>query len=132
MSGLLKSLEYSLRYIALIIIFYILGIKYIYVPNLLIICLVPVNFLAIHYGILSKIKKDNYVDKYYILFSLLMFTSILNIIFLNIVKCNMWVIVISVFINMVELIYLDLSGKKLFDFEIVESGKKKKSNSKKD
>lgn len=130
MSGLLKSLEYSLRYIALIIIFYFLGIKYIYVPNLLIICLVPVNFLAIHYGILSKIKKDNYVDKYYILFSLLMFTSILNIVFLNIVKCNMWVIVISVFINMVELIYLDLPGKKLFDFEIVESGKKK-SNSKK-
>ena len=86
MSGLLKSLEYSLRYIALIIIFYFLGIKYIYVPNLLIICLVPVNFLAIHYGILSKIKKDNYVDKYYILFSLLMFTSILNIIFLNIIN----------------------------------------------
>ena len=40
MSGLLKSLEYSLRYIVLIIIFYFLGIKYIYVPNLLIICLV--------------------------------------------------------------------------------------------
>ena len=59
-----------------------------------------------------------------------MFTSILNIVFLNIVKCNMWVIVISVFINMVELIYLDLPGKKLFDFEIVKSGKKK-SNSKK-
>lgn len=128
MSGLLKSLEYSLRYIFLVIIFYFLGIKYIYVPNLLLILLVPVNFLALHYGVLFKIKKDNYVDKYYILLSLVIFTSIFNIIFLNLVNANIWVIVIAVFINALELVYLDLPGKKLFNFEIVESGKKKKKS----
>lgn len=104
-----KSFLYSLRYMILIIIFYyIFYLKMIYVPNILIIAIVPVNFLAIHYGILYQIKKDNYVTKYYILMSLVFFTTLFNVIFLSLNNVNFFVIVFTLFINTLELIYLDL------------------------
>lgn len=104
-----KSFLYSLRYMILIIIFYyIFHLKMIYVPNILIIAIVPVNFLAIHYGILYQIKKDNYVTKYYILMSLVFFTTLFNVIFLSLNNVNFFVIVFTLFINTLELIYLDL------------------------
>lgn len=104
-----KSFLYSLRYMILIIIFYyIFQLKMIYVPSILIIAIVPVNFLAIHYGILYQIKKDNYVTKYYILMSLVFFTTLFNVIFLSLNNVNFFVIVFTLFINTLELIYLDL------------------------
>lgn len=104
-----KSILYSIRYILLIILFYyILQLKMIYSLNLLMIAIIPVNFLAIHYGILYQIKKDNYVTKNYILMSLLIFTSLFNVIFLSLNKVNMIVIVFTIFVNALELMYLDL------------------------
>lgn len=113
---MLKSLEYSIRYILLIIIFYYLGVKVIYQLNFFLLALIPVNFLAIHYGILYKIKKDNYVTKYYILMSLVVFTSIFSFTFLYLNRINIWVIVIAILINVIELIFLDLPKEKLFEF----------------
>lgn len=112
---MLKSLEYSLRYIVLIIIFYYLGLKVVYQFNFFLLALIPVNFLAIHYGTLYKIKKDNYVTKYYILASLIIFTSIFNYLFLYLNKVNFWVIVIAILLNAVELIFLDLPKQKMFE-----------------
>ncbi len=104
-----KSILYSIRYILLIVLFYyILQLKIIYNLNVLMIAIIPVNFLAIHYGILYQIKKDNYVTKNYILMSLLIFTSLFNVIFLSLNKVNMIVIVFTIFVNALELMYLDL------------------------
>lgn len=104
-----KSILYSIRYILLIILFYyILQLKMIYSLSLLMIAIIPVNFLAIHYGILYQIKKDNYVTKNYILMSLLIFTSLFNVVFLSLNKVNMIVIVFTIFVNALELMYLDL------------------------
>jgi hypothetical protein len=72
------------------------------------IAIIPVNFLAIHYGILYQIKKDNYVTKNYILMSLIMFTSLFNLIFLSLNSVNMFVITFTIFVNALELMYLDL------------------------
>jgi hypothetical protein len=108
------------------------------------IAIIPVNFLAIHYGILYQIKKDNYVTKYYILMSLLMFTSLFNVVFLSLNGVNMSVTVFVIFVNALELIYLDLPtsnkikvnkksiNNKLKDVDnsevkIIEFGNKKKN-----
>jgi hypothetical protein len=72
------------------------------------IAIIPVNFLAIHYGILYQIKKDNYVTKNYILMSLIMFTSLFNVIFLSLNSVNMFVTLFAIFVNALELMYLDL------------------------
>lgn len=143
---MLKSILYSIRYMLLIVIFYyILQLKIIYVPNILMIAIIPVNFLAIHYGILYQIKKDNYVTKNYILISLLMFTSLFNVIFLHFNDVNMFVIVFAIFVNALELIYLDLpSNNKIkinkkninnkpkdidnSEVNVIEFGRKKKNN----
>ena len=106
---MLKSIIYSLRYIVLIVIFYyIFQLKIIYAPNILMIAIIPVNFLAIHYGILYQIEKDHYVTKYYILMSLILMTTLFNLIFLSLNNVNMFVVVFTIFINALELIYLDL------------------------
>lgn len=130
MSALIKSFEYSIRYILLIIIFYFLGMKNIYVLNFLMIAIIPVNFLAINYGIFIKIKKDNYVDKYYILMSLIVFSTLFEGLFLYFMKVNIFVIIFSCIVNVIELIFLDLPSKdsnlKIFGLEIVEADKKKK------
>ncbi len=143
---MLKSILYSIRYMLLIVLFYyILQLKMIYMPNLLMIAIIPVNFLAIHYGILYQIKKDNYVTKNYILMSLLMFTSLFNVVFLSLNNVNMFVIVFAVFVNALELMYLDLPtnakikiNKKNRNIKpkdidnnknnIIEFGKKRKNN----
>jgi len=72
------------------------------------IAIIPVNFLAIHYGILYQIKKDNYVTKNYILMSLLMFTSLFNVVFLSLNGVNMFITAFTIFVNALELMYLDL------------------------
>lgn len=106
---MLKSIIYSLRYMVLIVIFYyIFQLKIIYAPNILMIAIIPVNFLAIHYGILYQIEKDHYVTKYYILMSLILMTTIFNLLFLSLNNINMFVVVFTIFINALELIYLDL------------------------
>ena len=106
---MLKSIIYSIRYMLLIVLFYyILQLKIIYSPNLLMIAIIPVNFLAIHYGILYQIKKDNYVTKNYILMSLLMFTSLFNVVFLSLNGVNMFITAFTIFVNALELMYLDL------------------------
>lgn len=106
---MLKSIIYSLRYMVLIVIFYyIFQLKIIYAPNILMIAIIPVNFLAIHYGILYQIEKDHYVTKYYILMSLILMTTLFNLIFLSLNNVNMFVVVFTIFINALELIYLDL------------------------
>lgn len=142
---MLKSILYSIRYMLLIILFYyILQLKMIYSLNLLMIAIIPVNFLAIHYGILYQIKKDNYVTKNYILMSLLMFTSLFNLLFLSLNNINMIVVVFTIFVNAVELMYLDLpSNNKIkinkkninnkpkdidnSEVTVIEFGKKKKN-----
>lgn len=106
---MLKSILYSIRYMLLIVLFYyILQLKMIYSLSFLMIAIIPVNFLAIHYGILYQIKKDNYVTKNYILMSLIMFTSLFNVIFLSLNSVNMFVITFTIFVNALELMYLDL------------------------
>ena len=125
MLGILKALKYSLLYIALIIAFYFIGIAYCYKLDFRLLAIIPINYLAIKYGILIPIKKERFVDKYYILMSLVVFTSIFNTVFLYLMHINVWVIVICVILNIVELIYLDLPGKKVFGFEIVDSSKRK-------
>lgn len=106
---MLKSIIYSLRYMVLIVIFYyIFQLKIIYAPNILMIAIIPVNFLAIHYGILYQIEKDHYVTKYYILMSLILMTTLFNLLFLSLNNVNMFVVVFTIFINALELIYLDL------------------------
>ena len=54
MSGILKALKYSLFYEGIMIIFYYLGVYYCYKLNLTLIAIIPVNFLAIKYGILKR------------------------------------------------------------------------------
>ncbi len=106
---MLKSIIYSLRYMVLIVIFYyIFQLKIIYAPNILMIAIIPVNFLAIHYGILYQIEKDHYVTKYYILMSLILMTTLFNLLFLSLNNVNMFVVVFTIFVNALELIYLDL------------------------
>lgn len=106
---MLKSIIYSVRYMVLIVIFYyIFQLKIIYAPNILMIAIIPVNFLAIHYGILYQIEKDHYVTKYYILMSLILLTTLFNLIFLSLNNINMFVAVFTIFVNALELIYLDL------------------------
>ena len=106
---MLKSIIYSLRYMVLIVVFYyIFQLKIIYAPNFLMIVIIPVNFLAIHYGILYQIEKDHYVTKYYILMSLILMTTLFNLLFLSLNNVNMFVVVFTIFINALELIYLDL------------------------
>jgi|GEM_PF-3209910 len=106
---MLKSILYSIRYMLLIVLFYyILQLKLIYSLSFLMIAIIPVNFLAIHYGILYQIKKDNYVTKNYILMSLIIFTSLFNVIFLSLNRVNMFVVAFAIFVNALELMYLDL------------------------
>ena len=103
----MKAFLYSLRYMVLIVVGYYLALSPLYKLSLIMITLIPVNFLAIKYGILNKIEKDNYVTKEYILMSLIMYTSIFNITFLLLNKVSIYVVIFVVIINIVELIYLD-------------------------
>ncbi len=110
---MLKALIYSVRYMIIILLFYyIFNLKMIYELGIVMLAIIPVNFLAIHYGILYKIKKDNYVTKYHILMTLISLTTVFNILFLYLNKVNIFVIIITVTINMIELIYIDLPSKK--------------------
>ena len=104
---MLKSLEYSLRYMLLIVIMYYLFMKGIYTLSFFALAIIPVNFLAIQYGIYSKIEKDHYVTKEYILLSLVFYTTIFNVIFLSINKVSVFIIILTVVINLLELVYLD-------------------------
>lgn len=142
---MLKSILYSVRYMLLIVLFYyILQLKLIYSLNFLMIAIIPVNFLAIHYGILYQIKKDNYVTKNYILMSLLMFTSLFNVAFLSLNSVNMFVTAFTLFVNALELMYLDLPANNKIkikkrninnkpkdidtsEVKVIEFGKKKKN-----
>lgn len=103
----MKSIEYSIRYIILIIVSYYLLFKKIYTLSFFALAIIPVNFLAIKYGIYQKLNKDNYVTKDYILFSLIVYTTILSIIFLLLNKVNFIVIAIHVIVNVLELVYTD-------------------------
>lgn len=124
---MLKSIIYSIRYMLLIVIFYyIFQLKIIYVPNFFMIAIIPVNFLAIHYGILYQIEKDHYVTKYYILMSLILLTTMFNLFFLSFNNINMFVIVFTIFINALELIYLDLPLNVKAKINITRKKNKKK------
>lgn len=103
----MKAFLYSLRYMILIVIGYYLALSPIYKLSFIILTIIPINFLAIKYGILNKIDKDNYVTKEYILMPLITYTSIFNIVFLLFNKANIYVVIIVVIINIAELIYLD-------------------------
>ena len=101
----MKQLEYSLRYIILVIIGYYLLFKNFYTLSFYLIAIIPINFLYIRYGIYTKINKDNYVTKEYILMELVLLTSLFNTIFLVLNKVNIFVIVFVVVINILELVY---------------------------
>ena len=101
----MKQLEYSLRYILLVVIGYYLLFKNIYTLSFYLIAIIPINFLYIRYGIYTKINKDNYVTKEYILMELVLLTSLFNTIFLVLNKVNIFVILIVVIINILELVY---------------------------
>ena len=125
-----KSFYYSLRYIIVIIVCYsIFGLNMLYKPNFWLLGLIPYNFLVIKFAILYKIEKDRQVDKYYILFSLILFTSIFNVVFLSLMKVNIWVVILATFINALELFFFDLSSsdkKKIITKKKVTSKNKKK------
>ena len=91
----------------LILIGYYLVLSPLYKLSFVMIAIIPINFLAIKYGILNKIDEDNYVTKDYILMPLVMYTSIFNIIFLLLNKVSIYVVIFVVIINIAELIYLD-------------------------
>lgn len=101
----MKQIEYSLRYIALVIIGYYLLFKDFYVLNYQLLAVIPLNFLCIRYGIYYKINKDNYVTKEYILLELVSLTTLFNVIFLLLNKVNIFVVIIVVIINILELVY---------------------------
>ena len=101
----MKQLEYSLRYILLSVIGYYLLFKNVYTLSFYLIAIIPINFLYIRYGIYTKINKDNYVTKEYILMELVLLTSLFNTIFLVLNKVNIFVILIVVIINILELVY---------------------------
>ncbi len=123
---MLKSIIYSVRYMVLIVIFYyIFQLKIIYAPNILMIAIIPVNFLAIHYGILYQIEKDHYVTKYYILMSLILLTTLFNLIFLSLNNINMFVVVFTIFVNALELIYLDLPANSKIKISLKKKLEKK-------
>lgn len=104
----MKALEYSIRYMLIIVVlYYLVPISYFYNLNFPILGIIPLNFLAIKYGIYNKIDKDHYVTKYYILMSLIIYTTLFNIVFLLLNKVNILVIIIAVLINILELIFLD-------------------------
>ena len=112
----MKQLEYSLRYIILVIIGYYLLFKNFYTLSFYLPLLIPINFLYIRYGIYTKINKDNYVTKEYILYELIILTTVFNSIFLLLNKVNIFVILIVVFINTLELIFtanIDSKNKKV-------------------
>lgn len=105
---MLKSLEYSFRYMLLIVVaYYIFGVRVIYAPNFWMVAIIPINFLAINYGIFYKINKDKAYYKYDILMTLVLLTSIFNVVFLSLNKVNMYVILFVLVINILELVYLD-------------------------
>lgn len=103
----MKSFLYSLRYMALIALGYYLVLSPIYKLSVIMLAIIPINFLAIKYGILNKIDKDHYVTKEFILMSLVLYTSIFNIAFLLFNKVSIYVVIFVVIINIAELIYLD-------------------------
>lgn len=126
---MIKSFLYSVRYMLLIVIFYyIFNLKIIYSPSVLMIAIIPVNFLAIHYGILYKVQKDNYYSKYYILMSLIVYTTLFNVIFFSLTKTNFFIIVFTIAINVLELIYLDIPKKKKTIDDDSKLNNKKKTN----
>src|SRR5574344_683136 len=104
---MIKAIEYSIRYMIIIIAFYYVACSFFYKMNFAILGLIPLNFLAVKYGIYNKIDKDNYVTKYYILMTLVILTTLFNIIFLYLNKVDIVVIIIAVLINIAELIFLD-------------------------
>ena len=108
----MKALLYSFRYMLLIVIGYYLLLSPIYKLGFQMIAIIPINFLAIKYGILNKIDKDNYVTKEYILMSLVCYTTIFNLVFFLINKVSIYVVIFVVLINILELIYLDNPKKK--------------------
>ena len=101
----MKQIEYSLRYIILVIIGYYLLFKNFYTLSFYLPLLIPINFFYIRYGIYTKINKDNYVTKEYILMELVLLTSLFNTIFLILNKVNIFVVIIVVFMNVLELVY---------------------------
>lgn len=108
----MKAIEYSLRYMVIIVaLYYLIPMSFFYKLSFAMIGIIPLNFLAIKYGIYNKIDKDNYVTKYYILMSLVVYTTLFNVIFLILNKVNFIVIIFTVIINGLELIFLDNTKK---------------------
>ena len=101
----MKQLEYSIRYIILIILGYYLLFKNMYTLSWYLLAFIPINFLAIKYGIYYKINKDEFYTKDIILMELILLTTTFNVIFLSLNKINFIVIIICSIINILELLF---------------------------
>lgn len=109
----MKAIEYSVRYMLIIgILYYIIPLSVFYKLGFQLLGVIPINYFAIKYGIYNKIDKDNYVTKDFILLSLISYTTLFNTFFLILNKVNIFVVLIVIFVNIVELIYLDNPKKK--------------------
>ncbi|MEG0266065.1 MAG: hypothetical protein RR659_00295 [Bacilli bacterium] len=113
MNDLLNAFKYSYKYMLIIVIsYFLLNLSYFYRLNIVMIAIVPLNFLALKYGLFKELNKDHYATKYYILMELVIVTTLFNSIFLSIVKTHFLVIIFVVIINSMELIFLDTPQKK--------------------
>lgn len=104
----MKAIEYSLRYMLIIgVLYYLVPLSFFYQVSFALLGIIPLNFLAIKYGIYNKMDKDHYVTKDYILMSLVIYTTLFNVIFLMFNKAQLIVIIIAVLVNALELIFLN-------------------------
>lgn len=124
----MKSIEYSIRYMLIIVVlYYIVPLSYFYKMSFALLGIIPLNFLAIKYGIYNKLDKDiakakeanslakqydfnnekssNVLTKEYIILPLIIYTTILNIAFLLLNKTKIIVIIIACTINVIELLF---------------------------
>ncbi|HPF82701.1 MAG TPA: hypothetical protein PLV83_00810 [Bacilli bacterium] len=102
----MKALKYSLGYMIIIFLIYLFASK-IYTFSFWLLGIIPVNFLAIRYGIYNFIDKEKYTTKDMILGQLLIYTSLFNIIFLLINKVNIFIMLIVLAVNFIEITFIN-------------------------
>jgi hypothetical protein len=108
-----ELLKYTYKFFILYIIgFYLLNFRMFYELSFKMIFIIPLNFFLIKYGILKEINKDHYMTKYYILGTLMIITSLFITLLLIVNKTNIFVILFTLIIHVLELLYLDAPDKK--------------------
>lgn len=109
-----QIVKYSYKYMLLFMIgFIFFKLDYFFKLNYTMIFIAPLNFLALKYGMYKEINKEHYATKYYVLMELMMLNTTFLAVFLSIMKVNVFVIIFTCIVNLLELLFLDAPNKKI-------------------